>query len=59
MGGCCGGGAAKAMAAQRGEPEPEKVYVNYYPDGSTEETPGEANAQARQRARGGTYRLKS
>lgn len=59
MGSCCGGGAAKALAAQRtAERAPEQEFVNYYPDGSNETTIGEANAQARQRARGGTYRLK-
>lgn len=58
MGACCGQSAASSLAAQRNEPEPEQVYVNYYPDGSTEDTKGEANARARQREKGGTYRLK-
>lgn len=56
--GGCGGGAAKNLAAQRKEPVAETVFINYYPDGSTEETPGEGNARARQRAKGGTYRAK-
>lgn len=56
--GGCGGGAAKNLDAQRAVPVAEKVFVNHYPDGSAEDTPGEANARARQRAKGGTYRLK-
>lgn len=59
MGSCCGQSAASSLAAQRAtEKAPEQEYVNYYPDGSNEVTTGEANAQARQRAKGGTYRLK-
>lgn len=56
--GGCGGGAAKALAAQRAVPVAESVYVNHYPDGTSETTTGEANARARQRAKGGTYRVK-
>lgn len=56
--GGCGGGAQKALDAQRAVPVAESVFVNHYPDGSSEETTGEANARARQRTKGGTYRVK-
>lgn len=56
--GGCGGQAAKNLAAQRNEPVAEAVFVNHYPDGTSEETTGEGNARARQRTKGGTYRVK-
>jgi hypothetical protein len=56
--GGCGGGAQKALDAQRAAEVVETVYVNHYPDGRWEETTGEANARARQRTYGGTYRVK-
>lgn len=55
---CGGGSAAQDLSAQR-EPQPEQVFVNHYPDGTTEETYGQVNAEARQRKRGGVYRLKT
>ena len=56
--GGCGGGAAKALATQRAAEVQETVFVNHYPDGTSEETTGEGNARGRQRAKGGTYRVK-
>lgn len=56
--GGCGGGAAKALDTQRRAEAVETVFVNHYPDGSSEDTTGEANARARQRTKGGTYRVK-
>lgn len=57
MGGCCGQ-TAQNLDAQRAVPVAEAVFVNHYPDGTSEETTGEANARARQRTKGGTYRMK-
>jgi hypothetical protein len=56
--GGCGGGAAKALDAQRAVTVAEAVFVNHYPNGESEETTGEGNARARQRTKGGTYRVK-
>jgi hypothetical protein len=46
------------LDTQRRAEAAEAVFVNHYPDGKSEETTGEANARARQRAKGGTYRVK-